>query len=75
MSSVSSSSGAMQISVTFAVGTDADVAQVNVNNRVQAATPMLPEIVRQSDADVFILLGAGDLESYAPQITEVLEER
>ena len=47
MSSVSSSSGAMQISVTFAVGTDADIAQVNVNNRVQAATPMLPEIVRQ----------------------------
>ena len=35
----------------------------------------VPEIVRQSDADVFILLGAGDLESYAPQITEVLEER
>ncbi len=35
----------------------------------------VPEIVRQSDADVFILLGAGDLESYAPQITEILKER
>ena len=40
MSSVSSSSGSLQISVTFAVGTDPDIAQVNVNNRVQAAEPM-----------------------------------
>jgi len=63
MSSVSSSSGAMQISVTFAVGTDADVAQVNVNNRVQAATPMLPEIVRQYGVTV---------DTFSPAILEIV---
>ena len=63
MSSVSSSSGAMQISVTFAVGTDADMAQVNVNNRVQAATPMLPEIVRQYGVTV---------DTFSPAILEIV---
>ena len=63
MSSVSSSSGAMQISVTFAVGTDPDVAQVNVNNRVQAATPMLPEIVRQYGVTV---------DTFSPAILEIV---
>ncbi len=33
----------------------------------------VPERVRQSDADVFMLLGAGDIDSCAPQITEILE--
>lgn len=31
--------------------------------------------VRESDADVFILLGAGDLDAYAPAITEILKTR
>ncbi len=35
----------------------------------------VPERVRESDADVFMLLGAGDIESCAPRITEVLRER
>lgn len=35
----------------------------------------VPEAVRRSDADVFIILGAGDIESYAPCITEILKER
>lgn len=35
----------------------------------------VPEAVRRSDADVFIILGAGDIESYAPRITEILKER
>lgn len=63
MSSVSSSSGAMQISVTFAVGTDPDMAQVNVNNRVQAAVPMLPEIVRQYGVTV---------DTFSPAILEIV---
>lgn len=33
------------------------------------------EVVRQSDAQVFIVLGAGDIEAYAPQITEILKSR
>lgn len=35
----------------------------------------VPEMVRRSDADVFIVLGAGDIESYAARITEILKER
>jgi len=63
MSSVSSASGSLQISVTFAVGTDADIAQVNVNNRVQAAEPMLPEIVRQYGVTV---------DTFSPAILEIV---
>ncbi len=33
------------------------------------------EYIRRSDADVFVLLGAGDLESSAPLITEILRNR
>ena len=32
-------------------------------------------MVRRSDADVFILLGAGDIDAYVPQIMEVLKAR
>lgn len=35
----------------------------------------LPQVVQTSDADVFILLGAGDVEACAPQITEILKKR
>ena len=63
MSSVSSSSGSLQISVTFSVGTDPDIAQVNVNNRVQAAEPMLPEIVRQYGVTV---------DTFSPAILEIV---
>ena len=35
----------------------------------------VPEVVRRSAADVFILLGAGDIEACAPQIIEILKER
>ncbi len=47
MNSVSSVSGVMLLTVYFEVGTDPDMATVNVNNRVQAALAGLPEIVRQ----------------------------
>jgi hydrophobe/amphiphile efflux-1 (HAE1) family protein len=45
--SASSGSGALSLSVTFAVGTDPDLAVINVQNRVQAALPLLPEEVRR----------------------------
>ena len=35
----------------------------------------VPEMVHRSDADVFILLGAGDIDAYVPQIMEVLKAR
>jgi len=46
MKSVASSDGVLQIQVTFAGGTDIDLAQVQVQNRVATATPRLPETVR-----------------------------
>ncbi len=47
MSSNSDSSGAYQLIVSFAVGTDPDMAQVKVQNRVAQAEPMLPlEVTR-----------------------------
>ncbi|SKA36311.1 efflux RND transporter permease subunit [Consotaella salsifontis] len=47
MQSVNSSSGNSQITVTFASGTDPDQATINVNNRVQQATALLPEEVQR----------------------------
>ena len=46
MTSQSTSDGAMALTVTFALGTDLDIAQVLVQNRVAIATPRLPEEVR-----------------------------
>jgi multidrug efflux pump len=47
MTSVNSGDGTLSINVTFNIGTDPDLAAINVNNRVQAAVPRLPEEVRR----------------------------
>src|SRR3989337_1213388 len=47
-SSTSSSNGNLQITVTFEPGTNVDQSVFNVNNRVQIATPRLPEEVRRN---------------------------
>src|SRR5919112_2693801 len=47
MSSQSTSDGVLTLTVTFRVGTDPDLAQVQVQNRVAQALPRLPEEVRQ----------------------------
>ncbi len=47
MSSLATTDGNMQLTITFKIGTDADLAQQMVQNRVSQATPRLPEIVRQ----------------------------
>lgn len=46
MSSQSSSDGSMTLTITFKLGTDLDMAQVLVQNRVATALPRLPEEVR-----------------------------
>ncbi|MES2473350.1 MAG: efflux RND transporter permease subunit [Pseudomonadota bacterium] len=46
-SSASNANGSAAITVTFAPGTDADIAQVQVQNKVQAAVPKLPTQVQQ----------------------------
>ena len=47
MSSVSANDGQANLTVTFELGRDPDIAAVNVNNRVAVAEPRLPEEVRR----------------------------
>ena len=46
-SSSSSASGTATVTLTFEQGTDADIAQVQVQNKVQQALPRLPQSVQQ----------------------------
>ncbi|QNI86221.1 RND transporter/ hydrophobe/amphiphile efflux-1 family protein [Synechococcus sp. PROS-7-1] len=48
----SSSDGVSAIDVAFASGTDGDINQVNVQNRVSLAEPQLPEEVRKAGVTV-----------------------
>jgi HAE1 family hydrophobic/amphiphilic exporter-1/multidrug efflux pump len=52
MSSTSSSSGVVEIQVTFEIGADVDKAALNVNNRVKQAEPRLPQEVRRQGVTV-----------------------
>ena len=52
MSSSSSSNGRVGITLTFASGTNPDIAQVQVQNRLQAVVPLLPQIVQQQGITV-----------------------
>ncbi len=52
MSSKSANDGSYKLTVTFEVGTDSDIAQVNVQNRVSLATPKLPEEVSRRGLSV-----------------------
>ncbi|CAD5110518.1 efflux RND transporter permease subunit [Zestomonas carbonaria] len=47
ISSSSNSDGSMEITVTFEQGVNPDIAQVQVQNKLQLATPMLPQEVQQ----------------------------
>lgn len=52
MSSSSDSSGNVQITLTFNSGTDPDIAQVQVQNKLQLAMPLLPQEVQQQGVSV-----------------------
>ena len=52
MSSTSESSGAVGVRLTFENGTDPDIAQVQVQNKLQLALPLLPQIVQQQGVSV-----------------------
>src|SRR5947209_798368 len=45
--SVSGADGSYSLTVTFALGTDPDIDTVNVQNRAQLATPLLPQEVQR----------------------------
>ncbi len=87
MSSYSDSTGRMAITLTFVAGTNPDIAQVQVQNKLSAAEPNLPETVRQLGVTVdkssasFLMvvgfidktgrLGSGDLGDF---LTNNVEE-
>ena len=50
--SVSSSSGNVSISVVFRPGSNPDINQVNVQNRVSQALPLIPQVVSQQGVTV-----------------------
>ena len=52
MSSTSSSNGSMNITLTFDAGTDPDIAQVQVQNKLSLATSKLPSAVQQQGIEV-----------------------
>ena len=51
-SSRSTSQGNVSITLTFETGTDPDIAQVQVQNKLGQATPLLPEIVQRQGITV-----------------------
>ncbi|WP_261510855.1 efflux RND transporter permease subunit, partial [Burkholderia multivorans] len=52
MSSTSSNAGQATINLTFAPGTNADIAQVQVQNKVTQASASLPETVQEQGVQV-----------------------
>src|SRR6202046_2283680 len=64
MVSTSDNNGNVSIVLTFASGTNADIAQVQAQNKLQQAVPLLPQIVQQqgisvSKANTAFLLAGG----------------
>lgn len=73
MSSSSGSDGSYNLTITFDVGTDLDMATVKVQNRVSRAEPTLPTAVKQQGVQVtsrstniilFVALESDDSERY-----------
>ncbi|MFA9204200.1 MAG: efflux RND transporter permease subunit, partial [Flavobacteriales bacterium] len=52
MSSSSSGNGSASVSLSFEAGTDADIAQVQVQNKLQAAMSQLPQEVQRQGVTV-----------------------
>jgi len=52
MSSTSDSAGAVAINLTFKAGTDPNIAQVQVQNKLQLAVPLLPQVVQRQGIQV-----------------------
>ena len=52
MGSTSDSAGNVEITLTFSADTDPDIAQVQVQNKLQSALPQLPQAVQQQGVTV-----------------------
>ncbi|HNQ89797.1 MAG TPA: multidrug efflux RND transporter permease subunit [Verrucomicrobiota bacterium] len=64
LQSVNANDGKMTLNVTFDVGTDVDIMQVNTQNRVSLATAQLPDAVKRegvtvkrSSPDILMVIG------------------
>jgi len=64
MQSTNANDGSMTLNVTFDVGTDVDIMQVNTQNRVSLADPQLPDAVKRegvtvnrSSPDILMVVG------------------
>ncbi len=66
MNSLATTDGNLSLTVTFEIGTDPDLAQQKVQNRVTQALPRLPDVVRQ--------LGVTVIKS-SPDLTMVVHLR
>ena len=66
MNSLATTDGQLSLTVTFAIGTDPDLAQQLVQNRVSQALPRLPDVTRQ--------LGVTTIKS-SPDLTMVVHLR
>src|SRR3982751_3456569 len=71
-SSTSSASGAATVTITFDQGTNADIAQVQVQNKLQQALPRLPQavqqqglVVTQSNPDFLMVVAIYDESNHA----------
>ncbi|NHQ73650.1 efflux RND transporter permease subunit [Roseovarius gahaiensis] len=51
-SSSSTAAGTVELTLTFETGTDVDIAQVQVQNKLSQATPLLPEAVQRQGLTV-----------------------
>src|SRR5580658_3153405 len=71
MQSNSTNNGLMQMNVTFKIGTNIDVAALDVQNRVSIATPLLPAVVSRLGLTVRALNPSMLMmvAVYAPQAT------
>ncbi len=75
MSSTSSSTGMLTLTVYFTLDTDPDIAQVQVQNRVNLALPQLPSAVQQlgvsvqkKSSSIMMLIGVYSKEKrYSPE--------
>ncbi|MCF7791638.1 MAG: multidrug efflux RND transporter permease subunit [Victivallales bacterium] len=52
MSSKASNTGAADIKITFKIGTDPNINAINVQNRVQQAMPIMPQVVKREGVTV-----------------------
>lgn len=75
MSSSAGNDGSYSLTITFAVGTDPDIATINVQNRVSQANASLPEevrrqgvITRKQSSNMLLVI---NLQSSAPEADEL----